>query len=49
MSLVFLGSIGLGTLLTISGSGFSSVNASVTVGPAECDVESTTGEKKIVI
>uniref|UniRef100_A0A3P8VH65 PKHD1 like 1, tandem duplicate 2 n=1 Tax=Cynoglossus semilaevis TaxID=244447 RepID=A0A3P8VH65_CYNSE len=41
------GSIGLGTLLTISGSGFSSVNAFVTVGPAECDVESTTGEKKI--
>uniref|UniRef100_A0A3P8VF56 PKHD1 like 1, tandem duplicate 2 n=1 Tax=Cynoglossus semilaevis TaxID=244447 RepID=A0A3P8VF56_CYNSE len=30
------------TLLTISGSGFSSVNAFVTVGPAECDVESTT-------
>uniref|UniRef100_A0A3B4ZZ57 PKHD1 like 1 n=1 Tax=Stegastes partitus TaxID=144197 RepID=A0A3B4ZZ57_9TELE len=38
------GSDGLGTLLTITGTGFSSENASITVGKAKCRVEQVTGE-----
>lgn len=38
------GSNGLGTLLTVTGTGFSSENASIMVGKARCHVEATTGE-----
>uniref|UniRef100_A0A3Q2VVI1 PKHD1 like 1, tandem duplicate 2 n=1 Tax=Haplochromis burtoni TaxID=8153 RepID=A0A3Q2VVI1_HAPBU len=36
------GSNGLGTLLTVTGTGFSSENASIMVGKARCHVEATT-------
>uniref|UniRef100_A0A3B4U1D6 PKHD1 like 1, tandem duplicate 2 n=1 Tax=Seriola dumerili TaxID=41447 RepID=A0A3B4U1D6_SERDU len=38
------GSHGLGTLLTVTGTGFSSENASITVGAARCRVEQITGQ-----
>lgn len=40
------GSNGLGTLLTVTGTGFGSENASIFVGPARCHVEQTTGTLK---
>lgn len=33
-----------GTLLTVTGTGFSNENASIIVGKATCDVEQVTGE-----
>uniref|UniRef100_A0A667X934 PKHD1 like 1, tandem duplicate 2 n=1 Tax=Myripristis murdjan TaxID=586833 RepID=A0A667X934_9TELE len=38
------GSPGLETLLTVTGTGFSSENASIMVGPARCHVEQVTGK-----
>lgn len=38
------GSNGLGTLLTVTGTGFSNKNASIMVGGAWCHVEQTTGK-----
>uniref|UniRef100_A0A3B4Y513 PKHD1 like 1, tandem duplicate 2 n=1 Tax=Seriola lalandi dorsalis TaxID=1841481 RepID=A0A3B4Y513_SERLL len=38
------GSHGLGTLLTVTGTGFSSENASIMVGAARCRVEQITGQ-----
>lgn len=40
------GSNGLGTLLTVTGTGFTSENASVFVGNAKCHVEQITSEWK---
>lgn len=45
-ALVLAGSNGLGTLLTVTGTGFSSENASIFVGKARCHVEQITGESK---
>ncbi|XP_058475058.1 PKHD1 like 1, tandem duplicate 1 [Solea solea] len=41
------GSSGLGTLLTVTGTGFSSENASVMVGMAPCQVESFTATTQV--
>lgn len=40
------GSIGLGTLLTVTGTGFISEKASIFVGKAKCQVEQITGKWK---
>ncbi|XP_054620387.1 fibrocystin-L-like isoform X2 [Dunckerocampus dactyliophorus] len=41
------GSIGLGTLLTVTGSGFSDKNASIMVGGAECVVEEVSADSQV--
>lgn len=41
------GSDGLGTLLTVTGTGFSSENASIFVGEARCHVEETTANTQV--
>ncbi|XP_061682368.1 PKHD1 like 1, tandem duplicate 1 [Syngnathoides biaculeatus] len=41
------GSIGLGSLLTISGTGFSNENASVVVGEAQCVVQQVSAERLV--
>ncbi|TKS89105.1 Fibrocystin-L Polycystic kidney and hepatic disease 1-like protein 1 [Collichthys lucidus] len=41
------GSNGLGTLLTVTGTGFGSENASIFVGPARCHVEQTTATTQV--
>ncbi|KAF0024292.1 hypothetical protein F2P81_023094 [Scophthalmus maximus] len=41
------GSNGLGTLLTVTGTGFSGDNASIMVGPARCHVEQTTATSQV--
>ncbi|XP_025757857.1 PKHD1 like 1, tandem duplicate 1 isoform X2 [Oreochromis niloticus] len=41
------GSNGLGTLLTVTGTGFSSENASIMVGKARCHVEATTATTQV--
>ncbi|XP_036949440.1 PKHD1 like 1, tandem duplicate 1 isoform X2 [Acanthopagrus latus] len=41
------GSNGLGTLLTVTGTGFSSENASIFVGKAKCHVEQTTSTTQV--
>lgn len=43
-SLDFAGSNGLGTLLVVTGTGFSHENATIHVGGAECRVEQVTSE-----
>lgn len=40
----FSGSNGLGTLLTVTGSGFSNENASIMVGKSKCHVEQVTSK-----
>lgn len=44
--ITFSGSNGLGTLLTVTGTGFSSENASIFVGKARCHVEEISGKWK---
>ncbi|XP_060949378.1 PKHD1 like 1, tandem duplicate 1 [Limanda limanda] len=41
------GSNGLGTLLTVTGTGFASENASIMVGPVRCHVEQTTSTSQV--
>lgn len=43
-SSTFSGSIGQGTFLTVTGTGFSSENASILVGKTQCHVEQITGK-----
>lgn len=43
------GSYGLGTLLTVTGTGFSNENASIMVGSTVCDVEQVTCEWNYIV